>query len=357
MDLARPRCAAMGFFFSYFIALASAAGIYFGGVYALTGFVLLISINVLLDEYLKEYEISSPVLRRVIFNPTAGHVALYLAPVFLPVFWGASIWGIARLQFWWQWLFAVIATGMIMTVIGTSASHELIHRRSAFLRGLGVLILSLFNLSHFRITHIEIHHRFVGTDQDPSTAKADINFWSFLIQNYFGNFQKASKFEAERVGFWNPGNRLWHYVFLALGLAVVLGFWLGPIGIVVWLAVSLVTIAVHMSVEFIEHKGLVRETREDGQLEPLQPHHSVDCYYLLSNLLVMNCGLHAHHHLKASSEFVSLGTVQGAEKMPYGYGLMALCTLLGLETSVRKRTLAPAAAYTDTIHHSFAGKS
>ncbi|WP_404326865.1 fatty acid desaturase [Aerophototrophica crusticola] len=60
---------------------------------------------------------------------------------------------------------------MVSGGIGINTAHELVHRRHAWERGLGVALLSLTLYAHFRIEHVHGHHRRVATPDDPATAR------------------------------------------------------------------------------------------------------------------------------------------------------------------------------------------
>ena len=78
-----------------------------------------------------------------------------------------------------------LGAGITGGAVGITTAHEFIHRKSKFLRGLGVMLLSICFYSHFRIEHIYGHHMHVATSHDPATARKGENFYAFFIRCVF----------------------------------------------------------------------------------------------------------------------------------------------------------------------------
>jgi len=64
---------------------------------------------------------------------------------------------------------------------------------------LGMLTLSKTMYMHFQIDHIKVHHKFVATPLDPSTAKLGQNLYSFLIQTILKNWLGSWQYENKRL--------------------------------------------------------------------------------------------------------------------------------------------------------------
>jgi alkane 1-monooxygenase len=321
----------MGFFFPYLLAIPSAVGIAMGGVGSWTGVFMIFGLNMALDEWLKDREISSGFWRRMLLRPGLAEMALWFSPLFLPVYLGFSLWKLQALHEGWEILGALLSTGIMMGIIAINAAHELVHRRSAFQRALGIWNLALVGFCWYRISHIDIHHRYVGTEKDPATARADEKVWPYWWRSFSGNLRLVTELEISKHGLFSVRNRLWHYLVFALSLAAVLGLSFGGwVAVVQWLVISAIAILLLKTVDYLEHKGLVRVLGPEGRFEPVRAQHSWDSYYLISNLMLFNLGFHANHHLKASLEFTNLGRTHGAMRMPYGYTRMFLRALFGI---------------------------
>ncbi len=321
----------MGFFFPYLLAAGTWAGISHGGMWAWSGLLLIFGVNIALDEWIKDRRISSGFWRRILFHPLAAEIALFASLPFLIAFLGFSLWRIQSYSQWWEVVGAIVSMGIMLGLLGINTAHELVHRRNAWARAVGVLNLTLSNFAWYRITHIDVHHRYVGTDRDPATAHADEKVWSYWARSLFGNLREVYVLEREKQGL-GLGNRLWHYVGLLVFVGAAVWLWTGvPVAILQWLAAALVGVLMLQTVEYIEHKGLVRATGVEGRPEPVRAWHSWDCYYLITNLSLFNLGYHSNHHLKAAMEFPVLGPVEGAKVMSCGYALMVLRALVGMD--------------------------
>jgi len=143
------------------------------------------------------------------------------------------------------------------------------------------------------------------------------------------------KLETARSGL-SLKNRFWHYLGLSMAFAGFV-FFLGESaevgkGLLVigsWLLISLVAILMLKTVDYIEHKGLSRAAVAEGRFEPVRAQHSWDSHYLITNFALFNLGFHSNHHLKAAAPFTDLGRTEGSARMPYGYAVMVLRSLVG----------------------------
>lgn len=322
----------MGFTLTYLIAAASALGFWLGGAWVFTSLVLAIGIGIVMDEWLKDFRITSPFWSQVILNRSVGEVFLRLSPLLLFSFVGFSLWRIQSLETFWEKTVTLLSAGVIMSNIAINAAHELIHRRSRLLKCLGTFDLVLVNYGLYRIWHVENHHEHVGTEQDPCTAKPGQGYWSFAVSCYWDNVKMTFSKERQRVGLFSLSNRVWHDVLMTLVMGAVFWIILGPMAIPLWIVISIISILGFQAIEYVEHNGLLRSTTIDGDYEDIAAFHSVDCHHFISSLLFFKVGYHANHHLRTKTDFSNLGPVHGAELMPYGYSLMVVRAYLGLET-------------------------
>ena len=90
-----------------------------------------------------------------------------------------------------------LGAGITGGAVGITTAHEFIHRKSKFLRGLGVMLLSVCFYSHFRIEHIYGHHMHVATFNDPASARKGENFYAFFIRCVFLSIVSAWSIEKK----------------------------------------------------------------------------------------------------------------------------------------------------------------
>ena len=91
-----------------------------------------------------------------------------------------------------------VALGVLNAATGTIAAHELMHRKSRLARGTADLLMTLACYPHFVMTHVFGHHRTVGTEEDPATARRGEPVYSFLIRSVVGGYRQFLKLEAMR---------------------------------------------------------------------------------------------------------------------------------------------------------------
>jgi len=70
-----------------------------------------------------------------------------------------------------------------MAGVNGLAGHELIHKREAFDKMLGMSTFTKIFYSHFLLEHGSGHHRNVATPEDAATARHGENFYSFAIRS------------------------------------------------------------------------------------------------------------------------------------------------------------------------------
>jgi alkane 1-monooxygenase len=217
-----------------------------------------------------------------------------------------------------------LSRGISAGAYGITSAHELIHRSSKFERGLGVgnLVLCLF--AHFRVEHVFVHHRWVGTSEDPATARLGESLYAFWVRSLLGGLVRTIRLEFKR-GPWNRVVRD-QTVQLLLISAVIAGF--GTPGILLLVVQSLVAWLLLATVNYLEHYGLERRETAPGVREPLAARHSWESRHWLTNAALFNLGLHPQHHLQASQPYERLAPVEGSPQLPFGYSLALIVSMV-----------------------------
>jgi alkane 1-monooxygenase len=227
----------------------------------------------------------------------------------------------ARTDFWGD-SGAFVSVGMFYGVAGVNVAHELIHRLDKpFDMLVGRWLLAFTWDTGFAIEHVHGHHRTVGTEADPATARRGDYIFAFVVRSTIGQWVSALRFEQDRLkrkGIpdtpWT--NRFWRGQLMTL---CVVAFYCAFLGIPDGLVTSAFTGAIGKIylevVNYIEHYGLVRMPGT-----PVQPRHSWDSYRRVSSGAFYNLQLHAHHHAVATRRFWELHQQNGqAPVLPYGY--------------------------------------
>lgn len=216
------------------------------------------------------------------------------------------VWSCARVSNESLGFFSQIMLAMSMGLIaagGINVAHELFHRRNAFERAVGELLLISVWYGHFVIEHTKGHHKNVATPLDPATMRFGESFYSFLPRTIAGGFKSAWRIEStrlrnNRIPAWSVrNNHVIRYVLSSTAVTIILTLLLGIRACVFFLAQSFLAITLLEQVNAIEHYGLLRRKTETGY-EPVGERHSWDACDRLSNYLLFKLQNHADHHLR-----------------------------------------------------------
>ena len=239
----------------------------------------------------------------------------------------------ARARTGWFWgIGAYVSLGMYYGAAGVNVSHELIHRADKpFDRLFGTWLLAFTWDTGFAIEHVHGHHRNVGTEADPATARRGEYIVLFVYRSTVGQWLGAKRFEDERLARKGISNNLWTNRFWRnqLMTAAVAAFYIAFLG---WWGIPAVIFAGSIGkiylevVNYIEHYGLVRipGTRVEAR-------HSWDSHRRVSGGMFYNLMLHANHHKTATRRYWELeqSPPEEAATLPRGYMAMILFAFLG----------------------------
>ena len=64
-------------------------------------------------------------------------------------------------------IFFILAQGIVIGTFGFTVAHELIHRAEKHWQWAGVVLLLLFSMPFFDLTHIKVHRVWLATPRDP----------------------------------------------------------------------------------------------------------------------------------------------------------------------------------------------
>ena len=223
----------------------------------------------------------------------------------------------------------IINLGLMLATAGTNAGHELIHRaKNSIQQKVGYWLLALNFDTAFVIEHLHGHHKFVGTYDDPATARYNENTYSFIIRSTIGTLRNAWLYEKSRLirkkrNIFSFHNQLVSGLFKGL-LIVFIVYLIGKeIGLLMYLLSVIVAKILLETVNYIEHYGL---TREIGS--PVLPKHSWNTNRWVSSNLLYNLSRHSAHHEKANVPYWKLNPYKDAPEMPLGYLSMVYIAIL-----------------------------
>jgi len=245
-----------------------------------------------------------------------------------------GLWRLTQQPASWMDLAGItVLMGVTSGSFGITVAHELVHRRAAWQRGVGLALLLLAHIPHFRIEHVHNHHAHVGTPKDPATARLGESLYAFFPRSVAGQYLSAWRIEGERLRrrgrrILGPGNRMLIYLLAqaVLDLAVLLAF--GWVGLALFVAQGLVAVWLLETVNYVEHYGLARRPLPQGGFEPLSGRHSWNAGHAPTNAALFNLGLHSAHHLEAARPYPALYNRPDLPQLPAGYAGAVLLAML-----------------------------
>lgn len=86
-----------------------------------------------------------------------------------------------------------------MAGVNGLAGHELIHRKEAYNKGLGLFTFTKILYSHFLLEHGSGHHRNVATPEDSATARKGETFLTFAFRSAVGGHMNTWRREVNRL--------------------------------------------------------------------------------------------------------------------------------------------------------------
>lgn len=218
-------------------------------------------------------------------------------------------------------------------VVAINVSHELIHRRERWLQNLGGVLLASVCYACFKLEHPRWHHVKVATPDDPSSAPKGSNvYWraprAWLLNTLCGwRLSVGAAKKSDRVlPVINHEMAAWYGLSALLAIAV--GWSLGPLPLLVFLAHGVGAALLLEVINYVEHYGLRRKNLANGRYEPPQIHHSWDSDYWLSNAMLLQLPRHADHHVHPSRPYAALQRQSEAPQLPFGYSTAVMVALV-----------------------------
>ncbi len=214
----------------------------------------------------------------------------------------------------------VALTSLFIGVMGTVPGHELVHRiKNKFDMFMGNWLLAFSWDCAFAIEHVYGHHKNVGLESDPATAKRGENLYRFILRAIIKEQKDAWTIENSRL------RKTHHSIFSIKNRMVIGHIRSGSIAFIAYLVGGLSGMLIFILCAFIakcllevinytEHYGLVRVP---GQ--PVKPHHSWNTNSAISSMYLYNVTRHSSHHEKSHLKYWELKSYPNAPTMPQGY--------------------------------------
>lgn len=304
-------------------------GAFFWGGYAVAALVWLTLVAGLTDELLAppardvaEHGLWPDRLSAVL---AIGHVVLLVAVIMALApgshlgFWGALAFFFGTASFFGQ--------------VSHPNAHELIHRRPLWLRALGSTVYVTVGFGHHGSAHRMVHHRYVGTPDDPNTALPGEDFWTYLPRAWIGSFRAGMECEERRLerrglSASHIRNPYWIWVGGGALTLIVSASLAGASGLLTVLGLGALTGAQILLSDYIQHYGLQRLELPNGRLEPVAAHHSWNAPRAFTSFLMLNAPSHSEHHMHPDRPYDQLDTEAPVPTLPRAMPVMAMIALV-----------------------------
>ena len=224
----------------------------------------------------------------------------------------------------------ILSMGLMCGVLGINIGHELGHRSNGFERFIGELLLLTSLENHFLPYHNRGHHTNVGTKNDPATARRNEWLFTFWIRSQIGSYFQAWQIEILRMKImkkqiFSLENKMIQYTILhSLFLGSIYAYF-GSVVLIYFLFAAAVGILLLETVNYIEHYGLYRQQRENGNYEHVKRKHSWNSNHVIGRVVLFELSRHSDHHFKADRPYQLMETSDDSPVMPTGYpGMMLL---------------------------------
>lgn len=228
-----------------------------------------------------------------------------------------------------QSLALFFATASFLGQVSHPNAHELIHRKTPALKAIGAAVYASVGFGHHVSAHRLVHHRYVGTELDPSTPLPGESFWAYLPRAWRGTFEAGLAEEADRLDLKGrkPNhitNPYWLWLGGALLTIIVIAANAGPGGLIVLLGLWALTGGQILMSDYVQHYGLQRLLLPNGRTEPVAAHHSWNAPSGFSSYLMMNAPAHSEHHMHPDRPYDRLDPLAQAPTLPFPMPVMAM---------------------------------
>lgn len=233
-----------------------------------------------------------------------------------------------------------LSVALVTGGIGITVAHELGHKKSILERFYSKLLLMTVCYMHFYIEHNKGHHVAVATPEDPATARRDEDFYAFWMRSVFLGYRHAWQLESERLhrNGMRPlslNNQMVQFLIFPLifcaAITVAASFasghfaWEVP---VFFASQSILAFTLLELVNYVEHYGMTRRKLDDGRYERVNPTHSWNASFLISNFFLFQLQRHSDHHAFAHKRYQVLHHYDESPQLPSGYPTMIMLALI-----------------------------
>ena len=224
-------------------------------------------------------------------------------------------------------ILAAISTGVHTGSSAIIVAHEMIHRKARLWQVLGKFLLFTAGNIYFFVDHLRVHHKWVGTEKDPATAKRGESVYLFFLRSSIGQIVSSWNVEKSRLSginrsVWSPDNYVLRSIIILILFSTLIYIGIGPLALFAFLLQCLIANFLLEYTNYIEHYGLKRPENIRVNVELSWQSDKV-----LSRFILIDLSRHSDHHFYASKPYHTLRSHEESPVLPAGY---ASCIYLAM---------------------------
>lgn len=305
--------------YKYFLSLLPGIAVIFGNVmggwWGISNFIFSLGVLALVECFTPEdksnEELSNDFLPNTVLILHVLTQVLALTTLFISIYQN-------KFSFW-QLFWTALSTGIHSGSSSIVVAHEMIHRKNRTWQWMGKFLLFTAGNVYFFIEHLRVHHKWVGTDKDPASARYNESLYRFYLRTTIGQITHAYKTEVERLKsqkqvmfFWK--NYVVQNIFLQILFCILIFYLIGMVVLIAYLLQAIVANFLLEYTNYIEHYGLRR-----NENERVNATHSWQSDKVISRFFLIDLSRHSDHHYYASKYFHTLNSYPNSPVLPTGY--------------------------------------
>ena len=314
------------YLFAYTIPLSTYVSFYLGGYFSFFtlgyAFILIPILELILNETDRKYSENEKEdrLKNFLFD---GMLYLNLPIVFILLSYGLNKLIVNSYETH-EIIGLIFSLGILLATNAINVAHELGHRKNILDRNLSKLLFLPCLYMHFYLEHNLGHHKNVGTQEDPATARYNQNLFHFWIESVIKQYFNAWSIQLrllsmEKRSFFSVKNDMFFYTIFQIGYLIFLFQIFGLMGMVYGIIVAVISFLFLETINYIEHYGLKRKKLPSGRYERVEKFHSWNSNHIVGRIVLYELTRHSDHHYKSNKKYQILENINESPQLPFGY--------------------------------------
>ena len=314
------------YLFAYTIPLSTYVSFYLGGYFSFFtlgyAFILIPILELILNETDRKYSDNEKEdrLKNFLFD---GMLYLNLPIVFILLSYGLNKLVVNSYETY-EIIGLIFSLGILLATNAINVAHELGHRKNILDRNLSKLLFLPCLYMHFYLEHNLGHHKNVGTQEDPATARYNQNLFHFWIESVIKQYFNAWSIQLrllsmEKRSFFSVKNDMFFYTIFQIGYLIFLFQIFGLMGMVYGIIAAVISFLFLETINYIEHYGLKRKKLPSGRYERVEKFHSWNSNHIVGRIVLYELTRHSDHHYKSNKKYQILENIDESPQLPFGY--------------------------------------